>query len=202
MPFAEAALDAFDAGHTEAAQALAGSLVDTIVAGYFGTDRYKYTPNGRTTTTDVYDEFLVREYIAFAPMWQAYQQFRVTNGDKVPTRFSRHATAHTVSARQYSRRNAVQALMFACSLLCRLGEEVDRACFGRRSRSRRLVRTTRRIWPCSPLGCERYISRRSRRRVQRRPDPENHPSCQSFRVSCGVSPTPCAVLTPRPSTAR
>src|SRR5690606_28363098 len=41
LPFALAALDALDAGHTEAAQALAASLVDTIVTGYFGTDRYK-----------------------------------------------------------------------------------------------------------------------------------------------------------------
>ncbi|WP_448072999.1 hypothetical protein [Georgenia yuyongxinii] len=126
VPFAIAALDALDAGHTEAAQALAGSLVDTIVTGYFGDERYRYTPNKKTTTTDAYDEFTVREYIAFAPMWQTYQQFFATNGDKVPTRFSRHATAHAVSARQYSRRNAVQALMFACSLLYRLDEEADR----------------------------------------------------------------------------
>lgn len=126
VPFAVAALDALDAGYTEAAQALAGSLVDTIVAGYFGDERYRYTPNKKTTTTGAYDEFTVREYIAFAPMWQTYQQFFVTNGDKVPTRFSRHATAHAVSARQYSRRNAVQALMFACSLLYRLDEEADR----------------------------------------------------------------------------
>ncbi|WP_127125601.1 hypothetical protein [Georgenia sp. SYP-B2076] len=83
-------------------------------------------PNKKTTTTVANDEFTVREYIAFAPMWQTYQQFFATNGDKVPARFSRHATAHAVSAHQYSRRNAEQALMFACSLLYRLGEEADR----------------------------------------------------------------------------
>lgn len=121
--FALSALDALDAGHTAPAQALAGSLVDTVVTGYFGEDRYKYTPNRKTTTIEAYDEFTVREYVAFAPIWQTYQQFFVTNGDKVPTRFSRHATAHAVSARQYSRRNAVQAIMFGCSLLYRLDEE-------------------------------------------------------------------------------
>ena len=125
LPFAAAALDSLDAGHTEAAQALAGSLVDTIVTGHFGTGRYKYTPNRRTTTTDAYDEFTVREYIAFAPMWQTYQQFFVSNGDKVPTQFNRHATAHAVSKHQYTRRNAVQALMFVCSLLYRINEEAD-----------------------------------------------------------------------------
>lgn len=125
LPFAAAALDALDAGHTEAAQALAGSLVDTIVTGHFGTGRYKYTPNKKTTTTDAYNEFTVREYIAFAPMWQIYQQFSVSKGDEVPAQFSRHATVHAVSKRQYTRPNAVQALMFVCSLLYRINEEAD-----------------------------------------------------------------------------
>lgn len=124
-PFALAALDALDAGHTDAAQALAGSLVDTIVTGHFGSDRYKYTPNKKTKTTDAYDKFTVREYIAFAPMWQTYQPFFVSNGDKVPIQFSRHATAHAVSKHQYNRPNAVQALMFVCSLLYRISEESD-----------------------------------------------------------------------------
>ncbi|MEV0700069.1 hypothetical protein AB0I53_19480 [Saccharopolyspora sp. NPDC050389] len=124
IPFAVAGLDALDAGHTEAAQALAGSLVDAILSSYFGKDRYKYTPdkNGKRTK-DAYDEFNVRQFIAFAPMWQAYQKFFVTGGDKVPMTFSRNATAHTVSPRQFNRRNAVQGLMVACSLLCRLDEE-------------------------------------------------------------------------------
>lgn len=121
--FAVAALDALDAGHTEAAQALAGSIVDTIITGYFGDDRFKYTPSRKNITTDAYNEFTVREFIAFAPIWKTYQQFFVTNGDKVPTTFSRHATAHAVSTRQYNRRNAVQGLMLVCGLLCRLDEE-------------------------------------------------------------------------------
>jgi len=123
VPFAVAALDALDAGHTAAAQALTGSLVDAIVTAYFGDDRYKYTPNKKTRTTGAYDEFTIREFIAFAPMWQAYQRFFVTKGDKVPTTFSRNATAHTVSPRQFHRRNAVQGLMLTCSLLYRLDEE-------------------------------------------------------------------------------
>lgn len=118
---AVSALDALDAGHTEAAQALAGSLIDAILRAYFKKDRYKFTPdrNGRRTK-DAYDKFTIRQFIAFAPMWQAYQQFYVEDGDVVPNTFSRNATAHTVSPRQYNRRNAVQASMFACSLLCHL----------------------------------------------------------------------------------
>ncbi|HYF71838.1 MAG TPA: hypothetical protein VD864_03400, partial [Nocardioides sp.] len=124
VPFAVATVDALDAGHTEAAQALAGSVVDAILGSYFGTERYKYTPDKKgKRTKDAYDEFSVRQFIAFAPVWQTYQQFFVTDGDKVPTTFSRNATAHTVSRRQFNRRNAVQGLMVACSLLYRLDEE-------------------------------------------------------------------------------
>ncbi len=122
--YAVAALDALDAGHTEAAQALAGSLIDAILTSYFGKDRKNYTPdrNGKRTK-DAYDEFSVRQFIAFAPMWQTYQQFFVADGDKVPMTFSRNATAHTVSPRQFNRRNAVQGIMVACSLLYRFDEE-------------------------------------------------------------------------------
>jgi hypothetical protein len=59
-------------------------------------------------------------------MWQAYQQFWVDEGDNVPTTFSRNATAHTVSPRQFNRRNAVQALMFAIGLLYFLDEQASR----------------------------------------------------------------------------
>jgi hypothetical protein len=123
-PFVTAALDALDAGHTASAQALSGSLVDAILTGYFGKDRYKYTPDKKgTRTKDAHDEFSIRQFVAFAPIWQAYQKFFVDEGDKVPATFSRNATAHTVSRRQFNRRNAVQGLMLVCSFLYRLDEE-------------------------------------------------------------------------------
>ena len=122
--FALAAIDALKAGHTEAAQALVGSLVDSILNAYFGSDRYKYTPdrNGKRTN-DAYDEFSVRQFIAFAPIWQTYQQYFVTNGDRVPMTFSRNATAHTVHPRQFNRRNTIQGLMLVASLIVRIDEE-------------------------------------------------------------------------------
>lgn len=117
-PFALAALDALDGGHTAASQALAGSLIDSLLTSYFGKDRGLYTPDKHgKRTTKAYDEFTVRQFVAFAPMWQTYQQFWVGEGDTVPTTFSRNATAHTVSPRQFNRRNTVQAMLFATSLL-------------------------------------------------------------------------------------
>lgn len=121
---ARAALDALDAGYYQAAQALAGSIIDAILNMYFGSERTKYTPHpaGKRTTA-AYEEFGSRQFIAFAPIWTTYQQFHVNQGDSIPSTFSRNATAHTVSPRQYNRRNAIQGLMVACSLILRVHEE-------------------------------------------------------------------------------
>ena len=126
--FAITALDALDAGHIEAAQAMAGALIDTIVNSYFGEARCNYTPDRKgKRTTAAYNKLNIRKFIAIAPLWQAYQQFHPLNGDPVPATFNRHATAHTVDPQQYTRGNAVQGLMFACSLICFLdGEERTR----------------------------------------------------------------------------
>lgn len=109
-----------------AAQALAGSLIDSLLTAYFGKNRYQYTPdkNGKRTTK-AYEEFTVRQFVAFAPTWQIYRQFWVDEGDTVPTTFSRNATADTVSRSQFNRRNTVQALLFATSLLYFLEEQAS-----------------------------------------------------------------------------
>jgi hypothetical protein len=125
--FALAALDALDGGNPQAAQALAASVLDTVVNGYFGSKRYSLTPNQKTRTAAEYDNFTVREFIAFAPLWQAYQKYRAEDGDPIPHTFSRHASVHGVSSRQFSRRNAVQALMFVCGLLLFLEVESSQA---------------------------------------------------------------------------
>lgn len=118
VPVALRALDALEAGHTEAAQALTGSLLDSMVNTYFGAHRYLYTPDKRGKRTNAaYDEFTAHEYIALAPIWQAWQKFFPNEGLPVPHTFSRNATAHTVSTKQYTRRNAVQSLMIVSSLI-------------------------------------------------------------------------------------
>jgi len=69
------------------------------------------------------DDYTVRVACAIAPAWAAYQTFWPSNGDKVPRNFARHASAHAVTPRQYSRTNAVIALMIVTSLLWLLDRE-------------------------------------------------------------------------------
>lgn len=137
VPMALRALDAMEAGHAEAAQALAGSLLDSMVNLYFAADRYLYTPDKRGRRTNAaYDDFTAHEYIALAPIWQAWQKFFPDEGLPVPHTFSRNATAHTVSTKQYNRRNATQSLMIASSLIYFLNGEAHRLEDRERSRQR------------------------------------------------------------------
>ncbi|MEO3939492.1 hypothetical protein V3C41_00220 [Paenarthrobacter nicotinovorans] len=120
-----AALSALNDGHSEAAQALAASVLDAVVNSYFGSQRYNYTPNAKgNRTTASYDEFGAHEYIAFAPIWQAWQKFFPNEGRPVPYTFSRNATAHTVSTKQFTRRNAVQCLMIITGILVFIDEQL------------------------------------------------------------------------------
>lgn len=123
---ARAALDAFDAGHERAAQALAASLIDAVLQGHI--DGYRtFLPDKSGARPEIYDELSARQAIAFLPLLQAYQRFFPKNGDEVPEVFNRHASAHTVSPVQYKRCNAIQGLLLACSLIFFLDERAASA---------------------------------------------------------------------------
>jgi hypothetical protein len=121
--FALDAVDALERGNATSRQALSGSLTDTILRKYLSKTRPLIVPSKKTKNTDAYLKFSVRKYLALGPIWQAYQSYYPEKGDYVPRTFNRHATAHTVGSRQYSRRNAVQGLMLVCGLLKFLDEQ-------------------------------------------------------------------------------
>lgn len=121
--FAMDAIDALEGGNATSAQSLAGSLVDTLLRRYLSKTKPLILPGRKAKNADAYLDFSVRKYIALAPIWQAYQNYNPDNGDRVPRTFNRHATAHTVGSRQYSRRNALQGLMLVCALLKFIDEQ-------------------------------------------------------------------------------
>lgn len=128
--FALEALDSFDAGHTASAQALAASIIDTLLQAFYGSERSRYTPSRpgapNPTTVDALDSLPFREYLAVSPIWQVYQQFWAWQGDPIPETFNRHASAHAVSPEQYTLVNAVQSLLFASTLLWFIDQEIVR----------------------------------------------------------------------------
>lgn len=110
------ALDALEAGFPSASQALASSILESLVWDFFGKGRKRFTPGGNRKP-EAYDELGAHEFIAFAPIWQAFQRFDTSKGDPVPLTFSRHASVHTISDDQFTRVNALQGLMLASSLV-------------------------------------------------------------------------------------
>lgn len=112
------ALAALEGGHHEAAQALTGSIVESLVWDYFEGDaknRRRYLQGEQFP--EAYKELGMHEFIALAPLWRAFQTFSRSKGDPVPATFSRHGSAHTISPEQFTKVNAVQGIMLASSLL-------------------------------------------------------------------------------------
>ena len=104
-------------GHTEAAQALGANLLDSLLRAHFDDDLETIKAAHKKRRPLALDDDTVRVAFAIAPAWAAYQTFRPSNGDMVPRDFARHASTHAVTARQYSRTNAVIVLMIVTSLL-------------------------------------------------------------------------------------
>ncbi|WP_217182709.1 hypothetical protein [Streptomyces sp. AC495_CC817] len=125
--FLALSVDALRAGHTAASQALSTNLVDTLGGTYITPETFGHRWKvlvGKNLRTKVLAQTL-RTSLVLLPLSAAYTSY--DPGAEIPEEFSRHATSHGVSARQYNRANAVLSLMSAASLLRWL--EDDRAAF-------------------------------------------------------------------------
>ncbi|MGX8903685.1 hypothetical protein ACR820_00015 [Streptomyces netropsis] len=118
--FALEVVYALRAGHTSAAQALAANLLDSLLQRYFDNAvRIQLTKNDFKTKGIKFklEDHKYKVACTFAPVWYAHAQYRAKNGDPIPRTFGRHPSAHGVSRTQYSRINAVYALMLATSVV-------------------------------------------------------------------------------------
>ncbi|NKY25529.1 hypothetical protein [Nocardia gamkensis] len=107
--FALKAIDSLEAGFTEGGQALAANLLDTMLRETLdGTDRRLVTHQGNRLDLN---SLPFRASIVFGGIWGSFTEFWASRGDEVPRAYSRHASAHAVGRRQYSRINAVIAIM-------------------------------------------------------------------------------------------
>jgi hypothetical protein len=125
--YAREAIDVLASGHAAAAQSLAANLLETLITAHIDEDVHdllKRRKAHRDTRLDL-DEFHFRAGFTLAPVWSAYMHYYANRGDAVPRQFARNATAHSVTRQQFSRVNAVVAVMVVCSLL-RLIDGPDR----------------------------------------------------------------------------
>lgn len=96
-------------GHPEGAQALAANLLDTMLRDTLdGPSRREVTDQRNRLSIE---DLPMRAAMVFGGIWGSHTEFWQSRGDVIPREFTRHGSAHAVSRRQYSRINAVIALM-------------------------------------------------------------------------------------------
>lgn len=109
------AIAAAGAGHAAAAQTLATSVMEAVVAEL--PERAVVTSN--STQAHPAEKALKRDDVSFllalVPVWRAYANYRP--GDVVPRTFRRHATAHGAHPRQLTKRNTAQAILAATGVV-------------------------------------------------------------------------------------
>ncbi|MGO1360766.1 MAG: hypothetical protein ACTHU6_04015 [Brevibacterium aurantiacum] len=113
-------LGAMRSGHFRSAQAMFTVTLDTLIYRFYPDQAARRLITNRKKGADVpgaIDEMGVHEAMVWLPIWNAHEQFWKHKGDKVPNYYSRHASVHGVSARQFSKRNCIQVLMLITSLI-------------------------------------------------------------------------------------
>ncbi|MFF2632687.1 hypothetical protein ACFVR6_07400 [Microbacterium sp. NPDC058021] len=112
-------------GHYEAAQALAANLVDTLGRSFIKAQTVGYNWSLVTSKNQrpKLSKLALRAVMVLGPLAAGHADYHP--GDAIPRAFSRHATAHGVSPRQYTRVNSLFALMNATALLCWLERDSD-----------------------------------------------------------------------------
>lgn len=113
--FALKAIDALESGYPEAAQALAANLLDTMLRDTLDDASRRQVTGQRQRL--VLNNLSLKAAIVFGGIWGSFTEFWPSNGDLVPQAYSRHASAHAVGRRQYSRINAVLAVMHVTAYL-------------------------------------------------------------------------------------
>jgi hypothetical protein len=102
-------------GHPEGAQALAANLLDTMLHETLdGPSRQQVTDQRNRLSID---DLPMRAAMVFGGIWGSHTKFWPSRGDSIPREFSRHGSVHAVSRMQYSRINAVIALMHVTAYL-------------------------------------------------------------------------------------
>ena len=115
LAFAHNAIDAVLGGNHHAGQALAANLLDSILRSELtSSDRRSIT--SQKNRLDI-DDYPLRLALVLGGIWGAHGEYWPDKGDQIPLQFSRHASAHGVSKRQYSRINATISLMHMTALL-------------------------------------------------------------------------------------
>lgn len=136
---ADEAVRAMKAGHWRAGQALAAIALDTATMKFVRSSypdavlQSRKAPGGvRVSTPPGFGERSLptwrdvdypRALLVLHSIYGAFTEFNPLTGRPVPTQFTRHGTVHSISRRQYTKANALIALMHVVGLLCLIEDD-------------------------------------------------------------------------------
>lgn len=115
VDFAMEAAETLADGRWKASQALSANILDSFLHQKFTLASRKELTNQKQRVD--WKKFPMRVALVVGALSGGYVEYWPKNGDDIPTQFSRHASAHGLSLRQYSRLNAVIALMNVVGLI-------------------------------------------------------------------------------------
>ena len=107
---------ALNSGRAEAAQALAASLIETMVIKDFGWKK-KSKKMAKGKQPEMTPETIHR-CIVYGGLRGVFSHFPPDDETRIPSKLSRHASAHAVSATQYTLTNSLIAFMHVVAYLC------------------------------------------------------------------------------------
>lgn len=113
-------IGALKAGHHTSAQALFTVTLDGLIIRFYPNkkERAKITNRKKgAPMPDKISDMGLRAAYVWLPIWNAHEEFWRHQGDTIPNDYSRHASVHGASKKQFNKRNCVQSLMLATSLV-------------------------------------------------------------------------------------
>jgi len=121
-------------GHWRAGQALSAialdTAADTFVRSSFSDatrhlrDGKPNPPGSSPLTAPSWDEVdYPRALLVLHSLYGAFHTYRAKNGEPLPRQFTRHGTVHSMGGTQYSKANALIALMHLVGLLCLIEDD-------------------------------------------------------------------------------
>jgi hypothetical protein len=122
VPLARRAVDAWDDGHLEAAQALSVAVAETVITEFHAEGR-KYAVVRKAALIDLEDPDgevtlgALRYVVAIAPIASFYTPWWPSSGLPKPDLLSRHVTVHHADASHYTSDNAMIAVLLQVSVL-------------------------------------------------------------------------------------
>lgn len=115
-PLAKEAVEAFAAGHGQAAQALATVVTETVIAAAVSR-KYEDVKKAVIFDPDEVPWHRLRLAAALGPIYRFYTSWWPSSGTPAPEELSRHVSVHNADVTHYSPGNSLVAVLLVTSVL-------------------------------------------------------------------------------------